>query len=103
MNVNLRSLISKFNPALRNTTEAAAGYCLSRTNYDVEIEHFLLKLLDSVDTDFAAIARHAELNTSRIAAALNHAIDRFKTGNGRTLNCCAKSCRGDRGELEYVD
>jgi type VI secretion system protein VasG len=84
MNVNLRSLIGKFNPAMRSTTEAAAGLCLARTHYDVEVEHFLLKLLDSVDTDFAAIARHAEMDTARVATALNRALDRFKTGNGRT-------------------
>ncbi len=30
------------------------GLCLSRTHYDVEIEHYLMKLLDSSDGDFAA-------------------------------------------------
>src|SRR5580700_1111639 len=84
MNVNLRSLIGKLNPATRSTTEAAAGLCLARTHYDVEIEHFLIKLVDSVDTDFAAIARHADLDSARVASALNRVIDRFKTGNGRT-------------------
>lgn len=32
--------------------EAAAGLCLSRTHYDVEIEHYLMKLLDSSDGFF---------------------------------------------------
>ena len=41
MTVNLRSLIGKFNAATRNTTEAAAGLCLSRTHYNVEIEHYV--------------------------------------------------------------
>jgi len=47
MSVDLRSLISKLNDATRSTLEAAAGLCLARTHYDVEIEHFLLKLMDS--------------------------------------------------------
>ena len=44
MPVNLRSLIGKLNDTTRNALEAAAGLCLSRTHYDVEVEHYLLKL-----------------------------------------------------------
>ena len=67
MNVNLRSLIGKLNQQTRNAVEAAAGLCLSRTHYDVEIEHFLLKLLDGTDNDFSAILRHYEIDRSRLA------------------------------------
>src|SRR6266850_2040644 len=84
MDVNLRSLIGKFNPTTRNATEAAAGLCLGRTHYNVEIEHYLFKLLDTTDSDFALIARHAEIDKGRFAADLIRALDRFKTGNGRT-------------------
>src|ERR1041385_4138920 len=84
MDVNLRSLIGKFNPATRNATEAAAGLCLARTHYNVEIEHYLIKLLDSTDGDFAAIARHAGIDRTRFATELTRALDRFKAGNGRT-------------------
>ena len=84
MDVNLRSLIGKFNPTTRNATEAAAGLCLARTHYNVEIEHYLFKLLDTTDGDFALIARHAEIDKGRFATELTRALDRFKTGNGRT-------------------
>src|SRR5215475_3257646 len=84
MDVNLRSLIGKFNPATRAATEAAAGFCLARTHYNVEIEHFLIKLLDMTDGDFAAIAQHAEIDRGRLATDLTRVLDRFKTGNGRT-------------------
>ena len=57
MNVDLRSLIGKLNDDMRNAVEAAAGLCLSRTHYDVEIEHILMKLLDATDTDLPAILR----------------------------------------------
>jgi type VI secretion system protein VasG len=50
MSVNLKSLIGKLNHETRNAVEAAAGICLSRTHYDVEIEHFLVKLLDASDS-----------------------------------------------------
>src|SRR5262245_33220722 len=84
MDVNLRSLIGKLTPATRAATEAAAGLCLARTHYNVEIEHYLIKLLDMTDGDFAAIAKHAEIDRSRFATELTRALDRFKTGNGRT-------------------
>jgi type VI secretion system protein VasG len=84
MDVNLRSLIGKFNPATRAATEAAAGFCLARTHYNVEIEHYLIKLLDITDGDFAAIAKHAEIDRGRLATDLTRVLDRFKTGNGRT-------------------
>ena len=53
MSVNLKSLIGKLNDTVRGTLEGAAGLCLSRTHYDVEIEHFLVKLLDSSGSDLA--------------------------------------------------
>jgi type VI secretion system protein VasG len=84
MHVNLRSLIAKLNHRTRNAVEAAAGLCLSRTHYDVEIEHFLLKLLDDTDSDLACILKHYEINRSRFATELTDSIDKLKTGNART-------------------
>jgi type VI secretion system protein VasG len=84
MDVNLRSLIGKFSAATQAATEAAAGLCLARTHYNVEIEHYLLKLLDTADGDFAAIAKHVGIDRARLATELTRSIDRFKRGNGRT-------------------
>ena len=64
MTVNLRGLIGKLNTPMRNTLEAAAGLCLSRTHYDVEIEHFLLKVLDGSDGDLVLILQHSGVNGS---------------------------------------
>ena len=84
MRVDLRSLIGKLNQETRNAVEAAAGLCLSRTHYNVELEHFLLKLLDQTDTDLSAILRHYEVNRSRLSEELTNALDRLKSGNART-------------------
>jgi type VI secretion system protein VasG len=83
MEVNLRSLIGKLDRTTRNTLEAAAGLCLSRTHYDVEIEHFLTKLLDATGSDFALIARHFGVDKSRLAAELGRSLDKLKSGNAR--------------------
>ena len=82
--MNLKSLIGKLNDSTRGAMEAAAGLCLARTHYDIEVEHFLLKLLDSSDNDAAAIFKHFELDTSRFSGELFRSLDRLKSGNART-------------------
>ena len=81
MQVNLKSLVGKLNETCRTTLEAAAGLCLSRTNYNVEVEHWLAKLVEVPNNDVAAILRHFEIDASRLASDLTTAIDRKKTGN----------------------
>ncbi|MGE0758662.1 MAG: type VI secretion system ATPase TssH [Pirellulaceae bacterium] len=81
--VNLKELVGKLNDTCRRSLEASAGLCLSRTNYNVEVEHWLSKLLEVPNTDLTAILRHYEIDSSRVAADLIRAIDRFKTGNAR--------------------
>jgi type VI secretion system protein VasG len=84
MNVNLKSLVGRLNDTCRGALESAAGLCLSRTNYDVEIEHILAKLLEQDDTDLHRICRHYEVNVDRLAKDVSVALDRLKTGNTRT-------------------
>ncbi|MCU0875371.1 MAG: AAA family ATPase, partial [Pirellulaceae bacterium] len=81
--LNLKELISKLNDTCRRSLEGAAGLCLSRTNYNVEIEHWLLKLLESSDIDLAVLCKHFGIDSSRLAADLTRMVDRLKTGNAR--------------------
>ena len=84
MALNLKSLIAKLNELTRNALESAAGLCLSRTHYDIEVEHYLLKLLDQEEGDFARITRHFGVDKSRLSTELNWSLDKLKTGNART-------------------
>src|SRR5215203_7389151 len=84
MNVDLKALIAKLNITCRNSLEAAAGLCLSRTNYNVEIEHLLIKLIETPDSDVQKIIRHFEVNEARLISDITRTLDRFKTGNTRT-------------------
>jgi type VI secretion system protein VasG len=81
--VDLRSLVGKMNDTCRRSLEAAAGYTLSRSHYNVEIEHWLLKLLDVPNNDFALILRQFEIDSGRVVTELTRIIDRLKTGNAR--------------------
>ncbi|MEO8053545.1 MAG: type VI secretion system ATPase TssH [Acidobacteriota bacterium] len=84
MSANLKSLIGRMNDTCRNALEGAAGLCLSRTNYDVDVEHLLVKLGETPDTDFHRILRRFEIDESRLAKDLVRSLDRLKTGNTRT-------------------
>src|SRR5438034_5856599 len=84
MNVSLKSLIGKLNDTCRGALEAAAGLCLTRTHYDVDIEHVFLKLTEMPDTDFQRVLRHYEVDQARLSRDLTRALDRLKTGNART-------------------
>lgn len=64
--------------------EAAAGLCVSRTHYDIEIEHVLLKALEAGNNDIAAISRHFQLDRARMIGSLQRALDGFKSGNARS-------------------
>ncbi len=84
MNINLKSLIGKLNDFTRKTLEASAGLCLARTNYDIEVEHYVMKLLDQPDGDFAAIVNRFGIDKSRLTAELTRSLDKLKKGNART-------------------
>ncbi len=83
VHVNLKELVGKLNETCRRSLEAAAGFCLSRTNYNVEIEHWLFKLMEISNSDMDAIFHHFGVNSSRLTADLTRVIDGFKTGNSR--------------------
>jgi type VI secretion system protein VasG len=84
MGLNLKALIGKLNEPARSALEGAAGLCLSRTNYDVEVEHYVTKLLESTAGDFAAIIKHFEIDKFRLSADLARSLDKLKSGNART-------------------
>jgi type VI secretion system protein VasG len=81
---NLKGLIGKLNDSTRSALEAAAGFCLTRTHYDIEIEHFLMKLLEVTDSDLQHILKHFAVNKSHLAGDLTISLDKLKTGNART-------------------
>ena len=84
MNINLKGLTGKLDDTCRRALEGAAGLCLSRTHYDVDIEHLLTKLLEMSNTDVHKICRHYGIDQSRLTRDITRTLDRFKTGNART-------------------
>lgn len=83
LTINLKSLIEKMSPLLRDALEGAAGLCLAHNQYNVEIEHWLLKLLDNSDSDFFSLLEKHDVEPSHLARQLANAIAKFKSGSSR--------------------
>jgi type VI secretion system protein VasG len=81
--IDLKSLVGKLNETCRAGLEGAAGLCLARTHYNVEIEHWILKLLEMPDSDIVALVEKFELDQGKLIADLNQELDRLKSGNTR--------------------
>ncbi|SFK45449.1 type VI secretion system ATPase TssH [Falsiroseomonas stagni] len=81
--VDLKSVVGRLSEVGRRQLEAAAGLTLSRSHYNVEIEHVLLKLVEAAGSDIAAILRKREVDAGRVGAELTRALDRLRTGNAR--------------------
>src|SRR5579871_744710 len=80
---NWKFFFGKVNQTTRDALEAAVGLCASRTHYEVEVEHYLVKLLDETDSDLQRVLQHFGVDKSRLASELTRSLDRMKTGNGR--------------------
>jgi type VI secretion system protein VasG len=81
--ISPRNLIDKLNTTCRNALMSAAGLCLSKTHFNVEIEHWLIKLFELQGTDLPIIFKQYEANLIVAKREMEAALGRFKTGNGR--------------------
>ncbi len=81
--IDLKRLIDRLDDPNRRALEAAAGLTLSRSHYNVELEHLFLKLIESPNSGIAPIFSHYEIEPGRLMADLRHALDRMTTGNSR--------------------
>lgn len=81
--IDLKTLVSKLNSQCRQSLESALGLCLARTHYNVEIEHWLQKLVETQQLDIQAIAKHHDVSIEKLLGQLQDSMYRFKTGNSR--------------------
>jgi|JI8StandDraft_1071087.scaffolds.fasta_scaffold01966_3 type VI secretion system protein VasG len=83
MNLDLKTLVGKLNPTCRKALETAASFCASQTHYNVEIEHYLLKLIEQQDTDITRLLRYYEVKEQDVVRDLTLSMETFKRGNSR--------------------
>lgn len=80
MGLELKNLVEKLNPSSKKSLEAAAALCVQKTNYNVELDHFLYKLLQQQDSDIELLLRHYEIDKESVQRHLLNSIDKLKQG-----------------------
>ena len=81
VSVDIKSLLRRMNSYCTNSLEGAAGLCVSRTHYEVTVEHMMTKLLEDQQADLSLILRHFEIDAGRFRKALSDSLEIYKTGN----------------------
>ncbi|MEN9498473.1 MAG: ATP-dependent chaperone [Pseudomonadota bacterium] len=83
VSIDLKSLVARLSNLCRRQLEASAGLTLSRSHYNVEIEHFLLKLIETQSSDLALLVAKQGIDVGRVQGELTRALDKLRTGNAR--------------------
>ncbi len=81
VSVDIKALLNRLNTYCTRALEGAAGLCVSRTHYEVTIEHLLSKLLEEPQADLPLIFRHFDLDPGKVKKTIDQTIEEFKTGN----------------------
>jgi type VI secretion system protein VasG len=84
MEIDIRTLLSKLNPECKRAMVEAAELCVKQTQFNVELEHLLIRLIESGAPDLKLIVDRFEVNSGSVTTQLQQSMDGFKRGNGRT-------------------
>ena len=79
--VELKGLMKRLNRFSTRSLEGAAGQCVSRTHYEVTIEHVLRVMSEEVASDLWCIFKHFEIDAGKFGAELENTLEQYKRGN----------------------
>ncbi|KPK95726.1 ATPase [bacterium SM23_31] len=79
--VDMKGLLLRLNDYCTNQLQAAAGFSVSRTHYEINVEHFLAKLLEDTRTDIPLILQHFNMEIGKLQRYLEEVLEDYKTGN----------------------
>ncbi len=83
VSVDLRLLVRRLNDVCRQELEAAAGLALTRAHHNIEIEHWLRRLVEHPRSDVAVMLDQVGIDRGRLIAGLDRILDGLRSGNGR--------------------
>ncbi len=84
MDSNIRLLVEQLNNTCRRALEQAAQLCVKQSHYAVDIEHYLLALLDMPNTDLSVILDAFRIPIAEVKTQVLTALGKLKGGNTRT-------------------
>ncbi len=81
LTVDIKSLLRRLNGYCTSALEGAAGLCVSRSHYEVTVEHVLVKLLENPQADLSLILRHFEIDPGKLQKSAEQSMEDLKSGN----------------------
>ena len=81
VNVDLKALLLQLNEYSTNTLHSSAGLAVSRSHYEVSVEHFIVKLLDDSRSDWPLILQQFDIEPGMLMKQLGEVLEDYKTGN----------------------
>ncbi|WP_028583998.1 type VI secretion system ATPase TssH [Desulfogranum mediterraneum] len=81
VNVDIKSLLLHLNSFCTNGLQAAAGLSVSRTHYEVTVEHLLMKLLEDPHGDWPLILEKNAIEAGQLRQALEEVLEEYQHGN----------------------
>lgn len=84
MSADLGQLVEKLNPTCRDALLQGSVKCMSLTHFSVELEHWLLSLVEQNDTDISRIFKHFGISSDRVVRSLSETLKGYKRGSGGT-------------------
>ncbi len=78
----IRTLLERLSPSCAMTVEAAAAFAAARSDYEVQIEHVVVKMLESRgDGTAERVLAHFQIDVDRLWQGLTENIGRLRAGN----------------------
>lgn len=82
ININLSSLIQRLHPIAKVALEDAAALAVSKKANEVQIEHYLLSLLERPNSDFDVLLSHFDCSENLLRQSVRSTLDTNAKGNG---------------------
>lgn len=76
-----RALLARANPHVARGLEAAAGFTIARSHYEITLEHLFLKFLEDGTGDLPRILRYFEADPGKFQERLLATVEQFRAGN----------------------
>ena len=82
---NLKVLITKLSPTTRAALEKSANLCINQLNYEIEIEHLFVELLNqNIVNDLHILLKKNNISADALITDLKETITSLPKGNNRT-------------------
>ncbi|MBW8720444.1 MAG: AAA family ATPase, partial [Polaromonas sp.] len=79
--VELKPLVGRLNAFTKQALEDGVGLCVSRSHYEITVEHLLAKLFDNVQADVALLLRQNGVDAALVKRGIDRALEDMRTGN----------------------